>query len=106
MENDVTRDFAGDIEDNSDDESDELERYRNTKFSFTNDDALSKWWTKHCLIFAQFAVLAKWLFEVRAKSARSECVFSSFGRVLEKWRQWLNPDVVDDMLMIRNLRDM
>jgi hypothetical protein len=43
MENDVTRDFAGDIEDNSDDESDELERYRNTKFSFTNDDALSKW---------------------------------------------------------------
>ena len=46
MENDVTRDFAGDIEDNSDDESDEsdeVERYRNTKVSFTNDDALSKW---------------------------------------------------------------
>ena len=98
--------FAENVEDNSDDESDESERYRNTKVSFTNDDALSKWWNKHCLIFVQFAVLAKSLFEVPTKSARSERVFSSFGRVLEKWRQWLNPDVVDDMLMIRNFRDM
>ena len=36
------------------------------------------------LIFAQFAVSAKSLFEAPAKLARSERVFSSFERVLEK----------------------
>ena len=43
MENDVTGEFAGDIEENSDDESDEVEPYLNTKISFTKDDALLKW---------------------------------------------------------------
>ena len=42
MENDVTREFVGDIEENSDDESDEVERYLNTKTSSTEDDALSE----------------------------------------------------------------
>jgi hypothetical protein len=43
MENDITGEFAGDIEENSDDESDEVERYLNTKISFTNDDTLLEW---------------------------------------------------------------
>ncbi|CAF1494105.1 unnamed protein product [Adineta ricciae] len=106
MENDVMVEFAGDIEEDSDDESDELERYLKTKISFTNNDTLLKWWNKHSLIFPQLAILAKTLLGVPASSATSERVFSSSGRILEKRRQSLNSDVVDDMLMIRNFRDM
>jgi len=105
MENDVMGEFAGDVEDDSGDESDEVEHYLNTKISFTKDDTLLQWWNKHSLIFPRFAVLAKSLFGVPASSATSERVFSSSGRILKKRRQSLNPDVVDDMLMIRNFRD-
>ncbi|CAF3852906.1 unnamed protein product, partial [Rotaria sordida] len=69
-------------------------------------DTSLKWWSKHSLIFPQLAVLAKSLFGVPASSATSERVFSSSSQILEKRRQSLNPDVVDDMLMIRNFRDM
>jgi hypothetical protein len=106
MESDVMDEFAGDIEDDSDDESDEVERYLNTKISFTKDDTLLNWWSKHSLIFPQLALLAKSLFGVPASSATSERVFSASGRILEKRRQSLKPNVVDDMLMIRNFRDM
>ncbi|CAF1199180.1 unnamed protein product [Adineta ricciae] len=106
VENDVMVEFAGDVEEDSDDESDELDRYLTTKTSFTKDDTLLKWWKKHSLIFSQLAMLAKSLFGIPASSATSERVFSSFGRILEKRRQLLSPDVVDDMLMIRNFRDM
>ncbi|CAF1578565.1 unnamed protein product [Rotaria sordida] len=106
MESDVMGEFAGAVEGSSDDESDEVERYLNTKIPFTKDDTLLKWWSKHSLIFPQLAVLAKSLFGIPASSATSERVFSSSSRILEKRRQSLNPDVVDDMLMIRNFRDM
>ncbi|CAF1387580.1 unnamed protein product [Rotaria sordida] len=106
MESDAMGEFAGAVEGSSDDESDEVERYLNTKIPFTKDDTLLKWWSKHSLIFPQLAVLAKSLFGVPASSATSERVFSSSSRILEKRRQSLNPDVVDDMLMIRNFRDM
>ncbi len=46
------------------------------------------------------------LFGVPASSATSKRIFSASGRILEKRRQSLNPDVVDDILMIRNFRDM
>jgi hypothetical protein len=46
------------------------------------------------------------LFRVPASSATSERVFSSSGQIFEKRRQSVNPDVVDDILMIRNFRDI
>ncbi len=46
------------------------------------------------------------LFGIPVSSATSERVFSSSDQILEKRRQSLNPDVVDDILMIRNFRDM
>jgi hypothetical protein len=44
-------------------------------------------------------------FGLLASSAPSERVFSSSGQILEKRRQSLNSDVVDDILMTRNFRD-
>ena len=35
--------FAGDVEDDSDDKADEVERYLNTKISFTKDYTFLKW---------------------------------------------------------------
>jgi hypothetical protein len=106
MGNDVMAEFAGDVEEDSDNESDELERYLRTKISFTKDDTLLKWWNKHSLIFPQLAILAKLLFGVPASSVTSERGSSSSGRILKKRRQSLNPDVVEDMLMIRNFREI
>ncbi len=48
----------------------------------------------------------KSLLGVPASSATSERVFSPSDRVLEKRRQSLNPDIVDDILMIRNFRNI
>jgi hypothetical protein len=96
------QEFAGDVHD----DSDEIDRYINTKLPFTKDDTLLGWWNNHSLIFPQLALLAKSLLGVPASSATSERVFSASGRILEKRRQSLNPDVVDDILIIRNFRDM
>jgi len=107
LQNDVMEEFAGCASDDSDDDDvDEVHRYINTKISFSKDDALLEWWTKHSLIFPQLSLLAKSLLGVPASSATSERVFSSSGRVLEKRRQSLSPDTVDDILMIRNFRNM
>jgi hypothetical protein len=106
MQNDVLEEFAGDTNEDSDDDSDEIDRYINTKLSFSKNDSLLEWWNKHSLIFPQLALLAKSLFGVPASSATSERVFSSSGQILEKRRQSLDPEIVDDILLIRNFRNM
>ncbi|CAF3882251.1 unnamed protein product [Rotaria sordida] len=106
IQKDVMQEFAGVEEEDFDDDSDEIDRYINTKLSFSSDDTLLGWWNKHSLIFPQLALLAKSLLGVPASSATSERVFSSSGRILEKRRQYLKPDIVDDILMIRNFRDV
>ena len=100
------QEFAGDVENDSDENEDEVDRYINTKLPFSKDDTLLGWWDKHSLIFPQLSLLAKYLFGVPASSATSERVFSASGRILEKRRQSLDPDIVDDILLIRNFRDM
>jgi hypothetical protein len=100
------QEFAGCASDDSDDDLDEIDRYVNTKVSFSKDDSLLEWWAKHSLIFPQLSLLAKSLFGVPASSATSERIFSSSGRILEKRRQSLSPDIVDDILMIRNFRNI
>jgi hypothetical protein len=99
--------FAGDVDDdNEEDDLDEVDRYIITKISFSKDNTILEWWNKHSLTFPQLSLLAKSLFGVPASSATSERVFSASGRVLEKRRQSLNPDNVDDILMIRNFRNI
>ena len=62
------------------------------------DDTLLKWWNKYSLIiFSQLHVLTEPLFGVPASSATSEHAFSSSGMILEKRKQSLNPDIVDDI---------
>jgi hypothetical protein len=46
---------ASDDSDDDDDDFDEVDRYINTKISFSKDDALLKWWSKHSLIFPQLS---------------------------------------------------
>jgi hypothetical protein len=49
---------AGCVSDDSDDDDfDEFDRYINTKISFSKDDALLEWWSKHSLIFPQLSLL-------------------------------------------------
>ena len=47
MQNDVMQEFAGDDDSNSD----EIDRYINTKLPFSKDDTLLNWWSKHSLLF-------------------------------------------------------
>ncbi|CAF4859520.1 unnamed protein product [Rotaria sp. Silwood1] len=106
MGDDVMQEFAGEIDEDCDDNLDEIDRYINTKLSFSKDDTLLGWWNKHSLIFPQLSLLAKSIFAIPASSATSERIFSSAGRILEKRRQSLKPGVVDDILMIRNFREI
>ncbi len=94
--------FSGDV----DDDDDEVDRYIITKISFSKDDTILEWQNKHSLTFSHLSLLAKSLFVVSASSARSEPIFSASGCVLEKRRQSLNRDNVDNILMIRNFRNM
>jgi len=105
--NDVMQEFAGNIEENSDDDDlDEINRYINTKLLFSKDDTLLGWWNKHSLVFPQFSLLVQSLLGVPASSAASERIFSASGQILNKRKQSLTADVVDDILMIRDFRDM
>ena len=65
---------------------------------------LLQWWIKHSLVFAELSSIAKSLFDIPASSAMTERVFSATGLVLNKHRQSLSGDIVDDILMIRNFR--
>ncbi len=99
--------FSGNIDDDDEENDlDEVDRYIITKISFSKDDTILEWWNKHSLTFPQLSLLAKSLFVVSASSATSERIFSSSGHVLEKRRQSLNPANVDNILMLRNFRNM
>jgi hypothetical protein len=98
---------SGDVDDDdAEDDLDEVDRYIITKISFSKNDRILEWWNKHSLTFPQLSLLAKSLSVVSASSATSERIFSVSRRVLEKRRQSLNPDNVDNILMIRNFRNM
>ncbi len=56
--------------------------------------------------FSSTLSLVKSVFGAPASSATSERIFSELGRVLGKRKQSMNPDNVDDILMIRNFRNM
>jgi hypothetical protein len=101
--------FSGDVDDDDDEEDDdhdEVDRYIITKISFSKDDTILEWRNKHSLTFPQLSLLAKSLFVVSASSATSERIFSASGHVLERRRQSLNSDNVDNISMIRNFRNM
>ncbi len=102
MQNDVLEEFTGDMNE----DSNEIDRYINTKLSFSKNNSLLGWWNNYSLIFPQIALLAKSLFGVPASSATSEWVFSSLAQILEKRKQSLNPEIVDDILLIRNFRNI
>ena len=53
-----------DVEDDSDENEDEVDRYINTKLPFSKDDTLLGWWDKHSLIFPQLSLLAKYLEDI------------------------------------------
>ncbi|CAF1059300.1 unnamed protein product, partial [Didymodactylos carnosus] len=96
---DIMAEFANENQDvdDSDDEKDETEQFLKTKMKYTNEDTLLGWWKKHSLIYPQLSILAQTLFGVPSSSATAERVFSSSGRILEKRRQSLNGDTVDDL---------
>ena len=58
------QEFAGDVENDSDENEDEVGRYINTKLPFSKDDTLLGWWDKHSLIFPQLSLLAKYLEDI------------------------------------------
>lgn len=58
IQNDVMLEFVVDVEENSDDDLDEIDRYIKTKISFSKGDTLLGWWNKYSLIFPQLSQLA------------------------------------------------
>ncbi|CAF1243149.1 unnamed protein product [Rotaria sp. Silwood1] len=89
-----------------DDEYDEVYNYTKAKLTFPKEESVLQWWNKWSLNYPQLSVLAKWLLGIPASSATSEPIFSASGRVLEERRQNLGSDIVNDILFLRNFRNM
>lgn len=100
----VMQEYAGEAEENDDMYLDEVDRYKKMKLPFSNNEILLQWWIKHSLVFPELSSIAKSLFGIPASSTTAERVFSATGLLLNKHRQSLSGDVVDDILMIRNFR--
>ena len=105
-QDDVLMEFANENEYESDEDDDEVDLYAKSKLSYTNDESVLEWWDKWSLNYPQVSLLAKWLLGIPASSATSERIFSSTGRVLEARRQNLSGDVVNDILFLRNFRNI
>ena len=98
--------FAGNVGDDMDDDQDEVDRYINTNISFSKDDTLLGWWNKYSSLFPALSLLTKSIFGIPASSATSERILSASRRLLEDRRQSLSSDVVDNVLLIRNFRNI
>ena len=100
--------FANEDELGSDaeDDDDEVNNYAKAKLSISKGESVLEWWNNWSIAYPKLSLLAKWLLGIPASSATSERIFSESERVLEKRRQSLNGDVVNDILFLWNSRDM
>lgn len=105
-ESDVLQEYAGTSEEDKEHDLDEVDLYLNMKLAFTTDETLLDWWNKHSLVFPQLSLLAQSLFGIPASSSTAERIFSSAGLLLNKRRQSLSPELIDDILMVRNFRSI
>ena len=107
-QNEILMEFANEDELGSDpeDDNDEVNNYSKAKLSIAKEELVLEWWNKWSLAYPKISLLAKWLLGIPASSATSERVFSASGRVLEERRQNLNGDIVNDILFLRNFRNM
>jgi hypothetical protein len=104
----VILEFAqcSDSDSNEEIDEDEVERYIKAKLVFAKEESLVKWWKKWTVNYPCLSLLALSLLGIPASSATSERIFSATGRILEERRQNLNEDVVNDMLFLRNFKNM
>ncbi|CAF2828633.1 unnamed protein product [Rotaria sp. Silwood2] len=106
-QNDILTEFANEDELGSDEEDyDEVNCDAKAKISFVKEELVLEWWHKLSLNYPQLSILAKWLLGIPASSATNERIFSASGRILEERRQNLNGEIVNDILFLRNFRNM
>ncbi|CAF1561911.1 unnamed protein product [Rotaria magnacalcarata] len=107
-QSDILMEFAHVDEQKSDDDDnyDEVQCYAKAKLSFAKDEPVLEWWDKWSLNYPKHITLAKWLLGIPANSATSERIFNTSGRVLEERRQNLSGDVVNDILFLKNFRNI
>ncbi|CAF2066345.1 unnamed protein product [Rotaria magnacalcarata] len=107
-QSDILLEFAHVDEQESDDDDnyDEVQCYAKAKLSFAKDEPVLEWWDKWSLNYPKLSTLVKWLLGIPAGSGTSERIFSASGRVLEERRQNLSGDVVNDILFLRNFRNI
>lgn len=81
---------------------DELEKYMS--MNTTDDDCknLLSWWKLHAGSFPKLARLGKEVFCIPASSAASERNFSRAGLIVSEKRSSIDPDRVNDILIIHN----
>ena len=107
-QDDILMEFANEDQNDSDeeDDNDEVDEYVKVKLSFSKEQSVLEWWSKCSLNYPQLSLLARCLLGIPASSATSERVFSASGRILEERRQNLSGDIVNDILFLRNFRNM
>jgi hypothetical protein len=69
---------------------------------FDDDFDILKWWHEHKLSYHTLSVLARDIIFVPISTISSESIFSLCGRIIEKRRQRLAPEMVEMLLYIKD----
>ena len=68
-------------------------------------DDVVKWWSKQEDL-PKLAELSRFIFSIPASEATSERLFSTSGRIVEERRQRLDPENVDSILFIKDVKKL
>jgi len=85
----------------------EIDAYSTTNFDFEdgNDGPLA-FWKSHRTRFPKLAVIARSVYSIPASQNKSERAFSSAGHVMTDLRTTLDPEHLDELLLIRSFNKL
>lgn len=85
----------------------EIEKYKNYELDISSMEInVLEFWNKHKILFPILEKAARKIFCIQASSASSERSFSGAGNLVDDKRSNLNPNIVNDILVIKSNFDV
>jgi len=87
--------------------SDEIDAYSGTNFDFEDgNDALLSFWKSHRTRFPKLVVIARSVYSIPASQNKNERAFSAAGHVMTDLRTTLDPEHLDELLLLRSFNKL
>ena len=86
---------------------DEIDAYSTTNFDFEDgNDAPLAFWKSHRTRFPKLALIARSVYSIPASQNKSEQAFSAAGHVMTDLRTTLDPEHLDELLLLRSFNKL